>query len=477
MVRLRKLSDLKAYERNARTHSDEQVQVLMDLMLEFGYTSPALVDEDAGDVIVAGHGRKAALSNLYALGKTVKLPNGRPLPAWSIPTIDCSGWTEAQRRAYILADNQSALRAGWDIPLLRGELGWLKDEGFDLALTAFDADELDDIFEPLPGPSDRNPDAAPDPLPNPHSQPGDVWVCGPHRIICADSTDPASWQKLMGSELADVCWTDPPYNVDIGAKNESLDRADGGKRAKSGKLQNDKMDDAAFEEWLVKVYKALHSVMKPGAPIYVAHADRQGLAFRRAFQAAGFNLSSCLMWRKNRLVLGMTDFQSIHEPILYGWRPGAKHRWYGGRKQTSLVELGEDSPFTVQPDGRYAIRFGDEVLILPADTKIERAVGGTFFHEVPMRSEHHPTMKPVGLVEKMLTNSARGGHLVVDAFGGSGSTMIAADRLGMSARLVELDPRYADVIVMRWQNYTGRAATHAGTGLNFPVAPDPTKAF
>lgn len=465
MVRLRKLSELKLYEKNARTHSAEQVETLMALMQEFGYTNPVLVDEDAGDLMVAGHGRHAALSNLYALGKTVKLPNGRPLPMWTIPTIDCSGWTEAQRRAYILADNQSALRAGWDTDLLRAELEWLKDDaGFDLSLTAFTADELDAIFEPVVIERDRDPDAVPDPLPEPHSQPGDVWVCGPHRVVCGDSTSIDSWRKAMGEELADCVWTDPPYNVAYESKL-------------AGAIKNDDMSNEAFRQFLLDVYKTLFCLMKPGAPIYVAHADTEGLNFRRSFSEAGFKLSGCLMWRKDSLVLGRSDFQWMHEPILYGWKPGAKHRWYGGRKQTTVVELGEGSPFTKQADGRYAIRVGDNMLVVSADAVVEEHPGSVIYHEKPKRSAHHPTMKPVSLIEKMLTNSARSGHLVVDAFGGSGSTMIACDRLGMAARLSELDPKFVDVIVMRWQNYSGRVATHAATGMPFPVAPDTSKAF
>lgn len=462
-VRLRKLSDLKLYAKNARTHSEDQIQTIMDLMMEFGYTNPMLIDEDGGDVVVAGHGRHAALSNLYALGRRVKLPNGRLLPEWTVPTIDCSGWTEAQRSAYILADNQSALRAGWDMDLLRSELTGLKEGGFDLSLTGFTADELDAIFEPVVIERDRDPDAVPDPLPEPKSVPGDVWICGPHRVICGDSTSVASWQKMMGNELADAVWTDPPYNVAY--------------ESKAGKIKNDDMGNAEFLDFLRSVYATLLTLMKPGAPIYVAHADTEGLNFRRAFAEAGFKLSGCLMWRKDSLVLGRSDFQWMHEPILYGWKPGAKHRWYGGRKQTTVVELGEGSPFTRQDDGRWAIRVGDKVLSVAGDAVVEEHPGTVLFHEKPRRSAHHPTMKPVGLIEKMLTNSARTGHLILDAFGGSGSTMIAADRLGMAARLSELDPRFTDVCVMRWQNFTGRVATHAETGMPFPVAPDVSLAF
>lgn len=476
-VRLRKLSELKLYERNARTHSAEQIETLMALMTEYGYTNPVLVDEDGGDLMVAGHGRHSALSNLYAMGKRVKLPNGKLLPEWMIPTIDCSGWTDEQRKAYILADNQSALRAGWDMDLLRSELTDLREGGFDLSLTGFTTEELDVIFEPVVPERERDPDAAPAVPAEPHSEPGDCWVCGPHRVYCGDSSSVDAWGVLMGGELADCVWTDPPYNVDVEEKNDMRDRADGGKRKKSGAIENDKMSDADFLAFLRGAFSALFTVMKPGAPIYVAHADKEGLNFRRAFTDAGFKFSSMLIWRKDQFVLGRADFQSIHEPILYGWRTGAKHRWYGGRKQTSVVELGEGSPFTKQPDGRWTFNVGDEVFVVDGAAKVEAVPGSVVFHEKPRRSAHHPTQKPVGLIEKQLRSSARSGHLVVDAFGGSGSTMIAADRLGMVSRLMELDPGFADVIVQRWQNFTGRVATNLATGEPFPVPPDVTQAF
>jgi DNA modification methylase len=212
-------------------------------------------------------------------------------------------------------------------------------------------------------------------------------------------------------------------------------------------------------------------VMKPGAAIYVAHADTEGLNFRAAFNAAGLKLSGCLIWRKDSLVLGRSDYQWMHEPILYGWKPGSAHRWYGGRKNTTVVELGEGSPFVQQDDGSWAIRVGDRVMRVAGDVTVEESPSSIIYHEKPKRSAAHPTMKPVALVERQLKHNARTGDIVVDAFSGSGTTLMASDRLGMCARVMELDPRFVDVCVRRWQDYTGRRAIHAVTGTEFPVAP------
>ncbi len=471
----RRIEDLRLYERNARTHSPEQVEEIQASMEEFGWTMPVLEDEQG---VVAGHGRVAAAGNLYKVGKTIAFPDGTAIPPGHVPVLQCSGWSEQKRRAYILADNKIALNAGWSADILRGELEWLKGEAFDLSVIGFSADELDMIFEPLVPDNLRDPDAAPDTPDVPHTAPGDVWCMGPHRVVCGDSTSPDVWRRLLGGELLDCVWTDPPYNVDVHTKNKMLDKADGGKRSKSGAVSNDAIGDTAFADLLAGSFGALINVMKPGAAIYIAHADKESPAFRQSFAAAGFKFSSCLIWRKDNLVLGQSDYQSIHEPILYGWRPGSRHRWFGGRKQTTVQDAGDGSPFQQQADGTWAIKIGEAVLQVAGDAKIiAQAPSSLIRHERPKRSSQHPTMKPVGLIEKQLRFSARSGDLIGDAFGGSGSTLIAADRLGMCGRLVELDAKFVDVIVRRWQNYTGRVATLEGSDKPFPVAPNPAEAF
>lgn len=421
----RDITDLKPYERNSRTHSTAQVEMLARSITEYGFTNPILLADDG--TIIAGHGR---LQAAQALGMD------------QVPTITLSGLSEAQRRALVLADNRIALDAGWDVEMLRLELDDLRVGGFDLSLTGFSLEELDSILAP---PEDqRDPDDAPALPAEAQSKPGDIYVMGPHRLIVGDSTDIGVLQRLMDGALADIVWTDPPYNVAY--------------ESAAGKIANDNMDDRAFYEFLLGFYTAAWSWMKPGAAIYVAHADTEGLNFRGAFKAAGFKLSGCIIWRKDALVLGRSDYQWQHEPILYGWKSGSAHRWYGGRKQTTVMDLGEGSPFERLPDGRFQITVGDRVMIVGGAETVEEVVPSVIRAEKPRSSALHPTMKPVELIERMLRHNARPGDIVLDPFGGSGSTLIAADRLGMCARLIELDPKYADVIVGRWEAWSGRKA-------------------
>jgi DNA modification methylase len=423
---VRPVSSLKPYEKNARTHSVEQIEQLTRSIGEFGFTNPLLIDET--DRIIAGHGR---LQAALALGMS------------EVPVIILAGLTDAQRRALILADNKIALNSGWDLKLLTEELADLKLDGYDLTLTGFSLEEIDGLTPVLV--DEKDPDEAPDLPAEPKTKPGDVYVLGPHRLVCGDSTSMENIDRLMRGELADVCWTDPPYNVAY--------------ETKAGKIANDDLDDGEFRDFLSGAYGCAFAVMKPGAAIYVAHADTEGLNFRATFRAAGFKLSGCLIWRKDSLVLGRSDYQWQHEPILYGWKPGSRHRWYGGRKLTTMIDLDQDRmPFKRRDDGRYEIRFGDTVMVIDGTAQIEELVPSVINEPKPKRSDGHPTMKPVALIERMLRNSARPGDIVLDLFGGSGSTLMAAERLGMCARLSELDPGYCDVIVGRWEAYTGRKA-------------------
>jgi DNA modification methylase len=423
---VRPVAGLKPYEKNARTHSAEQVEQLVRSIKEFGFTNPLLVDET--DRIIAGHGR---LQAALALGMA------------EVPVLILTGLSEAQRRALILADNKIALNSGWDLKLLSEELADLKLEGYDLTLTGFSLEEIDGMTSVLV--DEKDPDDAPDVPAEPKTKPGDVYVLGPHRLVCGDSTSMENIGRLMRGELADCCWTDPPYNVAY--------------ETKAGKIANDDLNDNEFRDFLSGAYGCAFAALKPGAAIYVAHADTEGLNFRATFRAAGFKLSGCLIWRKDSLVLGRSDYQWQHEPILYGWKPGSRHRWYGGRKLTTVIDLDQDRmPFKRRDDGRYEIRLGDTVMVIDGAATIEELVPSVINEPKPKRSDGHPTMKPVALIERMLRNSARPGDLVLDLFGGSGSTLMAAERLGMCARLSELDPGYCDVIVARWEAYTGRKA-------------------
>jgi len=423
---VRPVSALKPYEKNARTHSAEQVEQLTRSIREFGFTNPLLVDET--DRIIAGHGRlQAALALKMA----------------EVPVIILTGLSEPQRRALILADNKIALNSGWDLKLLTEELADLKLEGYDLTLTGFSLEEIDGMTPVVV--DEKDPDDAPDLPKEPKTKPGDVYVLGPHRLVCGDSTSMENIDRLMQGALADVCWTDPPYNVAY--------------ETKAGKIANDDLDDGEFRDFLSGAYGCAFAALKPGASIYVAHADTEGLNFRATFRAAGFKLSGCLIWRKDSLVLGRSDYQWQHEPILYGWKPGSRHRWYGGRKLTTMIDLDQERmPFKRRDDGKYEIRMGDSVMVIDGTATIEELVPSVINEPKPKRSDGHPTMKPVALIERMLRNSARPGDIVLDLFGGSGSTLMAAERLGMCARLLELDPGYCDVIVARYEAYTGRKA-------------------
>jgi DNA modification methylase len=421
------LTELVPYERNARTHSAEQVAQLARSINEFGFTNPLLVDEQ--NRVIAGHGRLMAATSLGMA---------------TIPCMMISGLTDVQRKALVLADNKLALNAGWDLDLLSSELASLKLEGFDLDTLGFSIEELGSLFAEEPS---ADPDYAPELPADPVCQPGDVWILGPHRVMCGDATKLADYHRLLGGARVDVVWTDPPYNVAYEGAGHKL-------------IANDDMEDGAFRAFLFDAFTACHASMKSGAAIYVAHADLNGTSgdFSAAMKSAGMHIQNQLIWSKNSLVLGRCDYQSQHEPIWYGWKKGSAHKFYGGRKQTTMQELGPHSAFMALDDGRWQCTVGNQTFIVEGAALIEEVIPSVFNEDKPKRSEFHPTMKPVALIERHLKHSARPHDLVLDPFGGSGSTLIAAERLGMCARLMELDPAYVDVIVGRWEAFTGRTA-------------------
>ncbi|MEY4241374.1 MAG: hypothetical protein RJA14_1070 [Pseudomonadota bacterium] len=427
-VEHRRVEDLIPYARNSRTHSDAQVAQIAASIREFGWTNPVLIDGEGG--LIAGHGRLLA---------------ARKLGLAEVPCIALGHLSETQKRALIIADNKLALNAGWDDAMLALEIGELAESGFDVGLMGFSDAEIAalsaDQTEGL-----THPDEAPDVPAVPLSVMGDVWILGGHRLIVGDSTIHTDVERAMGGVMADCLWTDPPYNVNY--------------EGSAGKIKNDNMKDGAFREFLGQAFTSAFTVMKPGAPAYVAHADTEGLNFRGAFSACGFKISGCLIWRKNSMVLGRSDYQWQHEPVLYGWKPGAAHRWYGGRKNTTILELGGDL-VTDNGDGTLTLRLGTESAVISGDAlTLHRVEPSVFSVEKPKRSSAHPTMKPVDLITRMLRNSTREGDVVLDLFGGSGSTLIACEMLGRFCRIVEFDPKFADVIVTRWQDFTGRDAVH-----------------
>ena len=397
----KKVAELIPYASNSRTHSDEQVAQIAASIKEFGWTNPILIDGENG--IIAGHGRLMA---------------ARKLGHTEVPTIELKDMTEAQKKAYVIADNKLALNAGWDNEILKVEIEALKELGFDIDLLGFDAKELGLLLEPeqVQGLTDED-DAPPVPQ-EPKTKPGDIYQLGKHRLMCGDSTSIDALERLCDGQLVDMWLTDPPYNVDMTAKNEMLEKAGKARKDKATfGIQNDKMSNDSFRQFLRDCYVAADVVMKPGAVFYIWHADLEGYNFRGAVQDAGWTVRQCLIWKKSVFAIGRQDYHWKHEPCLYGWKEGAGHLWATDRKQTTILEF-----------------------------------------DKPSRNGEHPTMKPVALFEYQLLNNTKGGDIVLDSFGGSGTTLIAAEKNGRVARLMELDPKYCDVIVKRWEDFTGKKA-------------------
>ncbi len=430
-IELWEIGRLVPLNRNPRTHTEAQIAEIAASMREFGFLWPIMVNGESCE-IVAGNGRYLA---------AVKL--GLPL----VPVVEERHLTALQRRAFIIADNKIALNAGWSTELLAEELPALQALGFDVGITGFSDDELAEILASVEPPGVEE---APLPaLPaTPITQKGDLWLLGHHRVLCGDSTDPAELQVVLEGQLADCVWTDPPYNVAY--------------EGAAGSIQNDAMSDAAFATFLAQAFGAMAESMKEGAPIYVAHSDTGGFTFRKAFVEAGFKLASCLIWRKNALVLSRGDYHWQHEPILYGWKVGAPHRWFGGRDKTTILEF-EGPAFQQVSANAWQIVLGETTLIVRGtDLTVEPVRGTVLYEPKPAANVDHPTMKPVPLIARMLANSARRGARVLDPFGGSGSTLIACEALGLRAHVVELEERYVDVIVARWEGLTGKKATRRG---------------
>jgi len=399
----RTTSVLIPYARNSRTHSPQQTQQIAASIKEFGFTNPVLIDEDNG--IIAGHGRVQA-------AQLLKMDE--------VPCIVLAGLSEAKKRAYVIADNKLAMNAGWDDEMLRLELQDLIDSGFDVDLTGFSQEEIDKLMpKQVEGLTDE--DAVPETPETPVTVPGDIWILGDHRLMCGDSTSIEQAEKLMNGVNADLVFTDPPYNVAYSGRGQN----------NLGKIKNDDMSDNEFEQFCRDVFSTYHAVMKPLACIYVCHPDSQSapkLAFEKTF-AEQFKKSSTIIWMKQSAGMGWQDYRAQHEPILYGWKDGGKgsHFFCGDRTKTTIWKIGRDA----------------------------------------QASYVHPTQKPVALPEEAINNSSKGQDVVLDLFGGSGSTLIACEKTGRVNRSMELDPKYCDVIIKRWQEFTGKQATHAETGEAF----------
>lgn len=379
-------ADLIPYVNNSRTHSAEQISQIRASLREFGFINPILIDKN--NTVIAGHGRLIAAK---AEGIT------------EVPCVKVEHLTEAQRKAYIIADNRLAELAGWDKEILKIELESLKELNFDLDLTGFTFEDLMDMNIDEPeriNEDDFDIDAA---VPKePKSKYGEVYLLGRHKLMCGDSTKLADVEKLMCGEKADILVTDPPYNVDY--------------EGAAGKIQNDKMKDSAFRDFLREAFSCADSVMKAGAVFYIWHSDSEGYNFRGACKDTGWKIRQCLIWEKQSFVLGRQDYQWQHEPCLYGWKEGT-HLWASDRAQTTILRF-----------------------------------------DRPSKSDLHPTMKPVLLIDYQIKNNTKAEDIVLDLFGGSGTTLIACEQNGRTARIMEIDPKFVDVIIQRWESLTGQKA-------------------
>lgn len=413
---------------NSRLHSAAQIADIVKSIREFGWTNPLLVDETG--MLLAGHGRLMAAKKA---GLT------------EVPCVRKLGLTAAQKRAYVIADNQLGLGSEWDEKVLKMELQELMAMDFDMGLLGFDGEELNEILA-----ATYEDEAA-----------GDVWLLDRHRLMCGDSTSCTDMARLAAGEV-DLWLTDPPYNV-----------AYEGKTKDNLTIKNDDMGDEEFRKFLAAAYRAADSVMRPGAAFYIWHADSEGFNFRAAARDAGWPVKQCLIWRKNSMVLGRQDYQWQHEPCLYGWKPGAAHSWYGGRKQTTVRDLVDQRlPLVQVDDGHWQLSVGGRVFLLAGAASVEEVTSSVINEAKPKTNDAHPTMKPVALFERQLLNSSKPGDVVLDSFGGSGTTLICCEKHMRNARIMELDERYCDVIVQRWQEFTGRRAFLEATGEAFEEVAD-----
>jgi DNA modification methylase len=394
------------YARNARTHSESQVAQVAASIAEFGFVNPILVGPDG--VIIAGHARLLA---------------ARKLRLTEVPVLVLGHLTETQRRALVLADNRLALDAGWDEEMLKVELESLREDGFDLDIVGFTDEEIEDLLRDpeqiVEGNTDE--DTAPELPETAVTVPGDVWVLGGHRVLCGDSTQMEVVEKVLAGGLADMVFTDPPYNVNYGATMK--DKLRGQKGKKPRKIANDNLG-ADFEQFLRDACVNMLAVTK-GA-IYICMSSSELHTLHRTFTEAGGHWSTFVIWAKNTFTMGRSDYQRQYEPVLYGWKEGTDHFWCGARDQ-----------------------------------------GDVWFIKKPVANDLHPTMKPVELVDRALRNSSKSRDTVLDPFGGSGSTLIACERAGRQARLIEMEPKYCDVIIRRWQEYSGKQAVLESDGRAF----------
>ena len=392
------VADLIPYARNSRTHNEEQIAQIMASIKEFGFTNPILIGGD--NVIIAGHGRLLAAQRL---GLT------------EVPVIRLPDLTETQRKALVIADNKIALNAGWNEEMLALEMKELEESDFNLDILGFSEDELKELenFGEPQTEAKSEEDEIPEAPVEPITKRGDVWILGEHRLMCGDTTMFDDMRKLMRDDCAAMIFTDPPYNVNYGSTMKDSIRYHAGTLG-GRKIMNDNLGDG-FPQFLTDSLSNLLIFCQGAA--YVCMSSSELHTLYNAFIAAGGKWSTFIIWAKNTFTLGRADYQRQYEPILYGWNADKPHYWCGDRDQSDVWDYNK-----------------------------------------PIKNDLHPTMKPVELVERAILNSSRSSDIVLDGFGGSGSTLIACEKNNRKARLMELDPKFCDVIVKRWEDYTGKKA-------------------
>lgn len=440
----RKLSDLKAADYNPRkalTPEDSEYQKIKRSIEEFGYVDPIIINEDG--TIIGGHQRCTVLKDLgYEEVDVV------------VVSLD-----KQREKALNIALNK--ITGEWDELKLKDLLLDLDLGDYDISLTGFESEELTDLIDRLaiePEAIDDDFDESEmlEQISEPKTKLGDVWKLGRHRLMCGDSTSQEDVATLMKGELADLIITDPPYNVNYGDKAEMLDTYLQKGHRNNSRIKNDNMDNESFYSFMLQIYQSAYEFMREGAAIYVFHAESTGHIFRQAFLDAGLKLSQCLIWEKNTFVLGRQDYQWRHEPCLYGWKEGAAHYFINDRTQDTVI-LEDDVDFEAMKKAELVAYIKD----LHRKYKDQTSV---IYENKPARNDIHPTMKPVTLVGRLMSNSSKSGWNVLDLFGGSGSTLMAAEQLGRTAFLMELDEKFCDVIVKRWEEYTGQSAVKISGG-------------
>lgn len=422
------LKELKPYENNPR-NNDEAVKYVAESIKQFGFKVPIVIDKE--NVIVAGHTR-------YKAAKKLKIK--------AVPCIIADDLTPEQIKAFRLADNKVAEKATWNFDLLNLEMGEILN--IDLEALGFETLDLEPEEEKEPEEDNYNEE----PPEEPKSKRGQIYRLGRHRIMCGDSTDPADVERLIRGEKMDLCVTDPPYNVDYAEKEKDLEKWRPCKRVKEDVrtgIENDKMTDASFREFLNKAFSNLYGTLKPGGVFYVFHAATQTPAFWEELEDAGLRIRQQLTWVKNVFVIGRSDYHWKHEPCLYGWKDGAAHYFIDDRTQSTVFEDAPADPKKMKKE---------ELINLVLQMQADKTATTVIHEDKPAINDLHPTMKPVKLVGKLIKNSSKEGEKVIDLFGGSGSTLIACEQLNRTAYLMEYEPKYLDVIIDRYERLTGDKA-------------------